>query len=339
MSGLKLISRNGIWNVTGSVAGQRIRKSLGTRDRGRAEELRAQIEARIWKRHIYGEEAIRTFEEAALKYLEMGGEGRFVPALLHHFKGRQVASIKPGEVRAAALEIYPSAGAATRNRQAITPARSIINHAASLGWCAPIKVDLFPVPASRKHKPVDRQWLDAFLRQADADGLPHLAGLVLFMNQTGARVSEAVRLEGRHVDVTNRIALLERTKTDEWSPRYLTAELALRIGALAPEPDLPVFRYTDPKAVNRRIAAVCKRAGIEARTTHSAGRHSFGTNAMNLPGASIKAAMEAGGWKSVALFLKTYVHVQDAGRAIAAKLDEQAGLVGTDLTHSKRRSS
>lgn len=336
MSGLRIIARNGVWHATGTVAGDRVRQSLGTRDKAQAEELRAALEARLWKRHTYGEEAVRTFEEAALKYLQAGGEGRFVPPILHHYKGRNVATIKPGELREAALTIYPKGTAATRNRQAVTPARSIINHAASLGWCQPIKVDLFPVPQSRKHKPVSRAWIEAFMRQADQDSLPHLSAIVLFMNQTGARVSEAVRLEGQHVDLGSRIALLERTKTDEWSARYLTAELALRIGALGMTHGSPVFRYTDPKAVNRRIAAVCARAKIEARTTHSAGRHSFGTNAMNVPGASIKAAMEAGGWKSVSLFLRTYVHAEDGGREIAAKFDAQTGTIGTDLTRDRR---
>ena len=74
-----------------------------------------------------------------------------------------------------------------------------------------------------------------------------------------------------------------------------------------------MFRYTDPKAVNRRMKAVCRRAGIEYRSTHSAGRHSFGTNAMK-EGADVKEAMDAGRWKSAKLFLETYVHSEEAGR-------------------------
>ena len=339
MPGLILKQREGVWYAAGTVAGKRIRKSLETRDRGVAEELRAQYEARLWKSHTYGEEAVRTFEEAALSYMQQGGEGRFLAPIIKHFKGRSIGSIKPAEIRAMALAIYPKAIAATRNRQALIPARAVINHAHDLGWCQPMKVKHFETQKSTKHKPVDRNWLETFVRQADQDGLPHLASIVLFMNQTGARVSEAVNLLGEHVDLEQRIAVLAKTKTDEWSPRYLTGELVSRIAALGLAHGEPVFRYTDPKAVNRRMKAVAKRAKIDPRSTHSAGRHSFGTSAMNVPGASIKAAMDAGGWKSAKLFMETYVHSHEAGRSLAEKFDQQNGPVGTDMAQASHRKA
>lgn len=336
MPNLTLRQRDGVWHVSGSIGGERIRKSLGTRDRARAEELRAQLEARLWKRHTYGEEAVRTFEEAALSYMAQGGERAYLPALIKHFRGRNVGSIAAGDIREAAIELYPSAGPATRNRQGITPARAVINHAHSRKWCPPIRVKLFKVARSRKSVPVDRAWLDAFMARADADGLPHLSGIVLFMHQTGARVSEAVRLMGAQVNLSKRLALLERTKNGEPSVRHLTAELALRMGALGIEDAAPVFRYTDRCAVTRRMKEVCKRAGIEPRSSHAAGRHSFGTNAMK-GGARVKAAMEAGGWKSARLFLETYVHDGEGGQDVASIFDRQTGPIGTDLATAARR--
>lgn len=344
MSGLKLECKGGVWYATGTVAGQRIRKSLKTRDRGTAEEVRAQYEATLWKRHTYGEAAIRTFDEAALHYLEQGGEGRFLPPILKHFKGRAVGTITPAEIRAMALELYPKAAASTRNRQALIPARAVINHAHDLGWCGALKVKQFDVPKSKKHKPVSRAWIDAFMQEADRSKLPHLSALVLFMHQTGARISEAVRLEGRHLDLGQRIAMLERTKTDEWSPRFLTAELVTRIAGLEYDQDRPVFGYTDPKAANRRIKVVAARAyydegktkPLEVRTSHSAGRHSFATNAVaaKLP---IKDVMDAGGWKSAKLFMETYVHSLEAGRNVASAFDKESGPIGGKLTNPKPR--
>lgn len=337
MSELKPKLRNGTYYAFGTVNGKRIRRSLKTGDHGRAKELCAQFEARLWKRSVYGDEAVRTFEEAAVVYLRQGGEGRFLPRILHHFKGRVVGNINPGDVREAAMHLYPKASSATRNRQAIIPTRAVINAAAEMGWCSHIRVKLFPVPKSRKHMPVDRSWLDAFMAQADRDGLPHLSALVLFMNQTAARRSEAVNLLGAHVDLEQRIAVLAKTKTEEWSVRHLTAELALRIGALGLQDDQPVFRYTTAPAVNRRMQSVCKRADIPYRSTHSAGRHSFGTNAMKLPGTRIRQAMDAGGWKSAKLFMETYVHEQDAGRDLVEKMDAQTGPVGTDLAQASKQ--
>lgn len=337
MPGLKLKEREGIWYAVGTYDGQRIRDSLGTRDRKEAAEKLAIYQAQLFKRSTYGEEAVRLFEEAAVSYMRQGGEARFLTKIIKHFKNRRIASIKPGEIRDMALTLYPGKTAATRNRQALIPARAVINHAHSLGWCPPIKIKMFDGPKSRKHTPVDDTWLEKFMAQADADKLQHLSGLVLFMNQTGARVSEAVNLMGEHVDLVNRTAVLAKTKTEEWSVRQLTAELVVRLSALGLADGVPVFSYTDSKAVNKRIAAVCVRADIEKRTTHSAGRHSFGTNAMNVPEANIKDAMEAGGWKSAKLFLETYVHSSDAGKRLAEKFDKKKGLIATESAQPVER--
>jgi integrase len=335
--GLRLeLSKRGIWQAVGSLAGKRIRKSLGTRDEGTATELKAAYEARLWQRRTYGEEAVRTFEEAALSYMEHGGEARFLGPLIQHFKGRTLGSIKPAELRAAAMAIYPKAGPATRNRQGIIPARAVVLHGHDLGWCGSIRVKQFDVPKSRKHKAVDRTWMDAFMAEADKSLLPHLSALALFMHQTGARVSEATRLEGQHVDLPNRLAVLEKTKTGEWSPRELTAELVARISGLKPKDKVRVFGYTDPKAVNRVAKRVAKRAGIEPLSTHSFGRHSFGTNSLALTG-DIKGVMDAGDWKSAKLFMETYVHSRDAAKNIVSKYDEQTGPIDINRAMSLKR--
>lgn len=339
MPGLKPKSINGIWYAHGTFNGKRIRESLGTRDEKAAKELCAHYEARLWKRHTYGEEAVRTFEEAALSYMQQGGEGRYLAKIIKHFKGRSLGSIKPAEIRQMAIELYPKAQPSTRNRHAIVPARAVVNHGHDLGWCGPMKVKQFDIPKSRKHKPVDRAWLDSFMAEADKSRLPHLSALVLFMHQTGARVSEAINLMGEHVDLGERVVILAKTKTDEWVPRYLSAELVGRIAALGLHDGERVFSYSDRQAVNRRMKAVAKRAGIDQRSTHSAGRHSFATNTIKA-GARIKDAMEAGGWKSAALFMGTYVHSEEAGRTVAGIFDRQTGPIDIKLAQDvKRRRS
>jgi integrase len=337
MSELEVKWRGGVAYAVGTINGERIRKSLKTRDAKRAQEQCALYEARIWKRHNYGEEAVRLFEEAAVSYMEQGGEERFLTPVIKYFRGMPLGKIKPADLRSMALQVYPTASNATKNRQALIPARAIINHAHDRGWCAPVKVKMFEVPKPNKHKPVDQKWLKSFIAQADEDKLWHLSALVLFMNRTGARVSEAIRVQGEHLDLSEGIAVLAKTKTDEWSVRYLTTELIARISALGPEEGKRIFRYTDPKAVNRRIKAVCKRAKIEYRSTHSAGRHSFGTNAMRVPNADIKAAMDAGGWKSAKLFMETYVHSHDAGKNLARKFERQSGAIGTIVAQSNQK--
>ena len=327
---LKVVWRNGIAYAVGTYDGKRVRQSLKARDDDKARRECLNLEDRLWKRRQLGEAAVRTFEEAAESYLKQGGDGKFLPRILRYFKGRALSSITPGEIRTMALTLYPRHAPATRNRQGIVPARAVIRHGHSLGWCNSISVELFPVPKSRKHTPVDATWLAAFLARADQDKLPHLAALVLFMNRTAARVSEAIRVIGKDFDLGARKVILGKTKEGEDEVRILPADALMRIAALIRGPNDRVFGYTDPKAPNRRIRAVCKRAGIPYRPTHSAGRHSFGTNTMNL-GAKLKDAMDAGGWKTARLFVETYVHSADAGRAVARIFDAETGPVDANL--------
>lgn len=338
--GLALRCVDGVWHVSGSIAGERIRKSLGTRDETIALQLKADYETRLWKRHQLGEEAVRSFEEAAVEYLKhggkegAGGDGTYLPAILTHFKGRRVGSITGAELRSMANTIYPGRAAATKNRQAIVPARAVIMYAHHLGWCGAISVEQFKVPKSRKHKPVTRAWLNAFMAESDRRKLPHLSALVLYMHQTGTRVSEAIRITGKDVNLAQRMVILGKTKTGEDETRYLTAELVGRIAGLGSGPLERVFGYTDPKAVNRVMKRVATDAGIDHRSTHSAGRHSFATNAL-AAGAAIKDTMDAGGWKSARLFLETYVHSHEAGQNVAAVFDRQTGPIDINEASAK----
>jgi len=328
MPGLKVQWRNGVAYATGTVAGNRIRESLGTRDKALAEELRAQLEARYWKRHSYGEEAVRTFDEAVTAYVTAGGENLFLHPLLEHFKGRVLGTIKPGEIQNAARTIYPGRKPATWNRQVIVPARAVINHAAGLGWCAPIKVGHFKTEKVRRQA-ANRAWLNAFLGQADADELPHVAAAVLFMWGTGARVSEAVRILPEHVDLHRRLVLLEATKTDEWAPCYITNELVVRLANLDKQEGSPIFGYASRFGLYSRMRAVCRRAKIAWHPPHEAGRHSYATNALAM-GATPRQVMEGGRWKSARLVLEVYAHADNGGRDIADMFD-------TDLAQSKSK--
>lgn len=258
---------------------------------------------------------MNTFGAAADSYVSHGGETRYLPKLLKIFGPTDVTHITPMAVRTAAIEYFPDVLPATRNRQAITPARAVLYHAHELGWRMPARIRLFPAPKTRITVPASRRWIEAFVDQCDLDKVSHLAALVLFMNLCGARVSEAVNLMGEHVDLNQRTAVLVKTKTDINSLRYLPDHLVERIRDLGLKPGERVFRYTSRFSVNERIAAVCERAKIPYKSSHTVGRHAFATNALNA-GVSVRVAMDAGGWKSSTIFLETYSHTVDAGRVV-----------------------
>ena len=320
---LKLTRRpNGWYYAAGTVDGQRVRKSLGTRDRTEAAAELDLYREKLRKGRALGAAHIRTFEEAALSYMEAEGEAKYLAPLLHRFKGRSLASIHPGDIIAAAIALYPAGSGATRNRHVITPARAVINPAAGRGWCDSIAVKAFKVQRPRRTV-VGRDWIDAFLARADHDGLPHLAAAVLFMWQNGARVSETARVMSDHLDLSARLIWLARTKESAWEKRHLSLELTARIANLDKSEGRPLFGYADRHGIRNRMRAVCRRARIAYVPPHQAGRHSAVSNAL-ADGASLADVMEGMGWKSADLVLETYAHARDAGRAIADLHDANA---------------
>jgi integrase len=260
-----------------------------------------------------------TFETAAASYIEHGGERRYLDPIIAYFKGRPLSSIHPFDIRTMAEALYPVQSNSTRNRQAVTPARAVLMHGYERGWCNLIRVKRFKQARPNRPKPASPVWLHTFARQCDKDGLPHLAAIVLFMAQSGARISEAVALCWSEVDLTARTALLLKTKTSTNSMRFLTDDLVGRLRDLRGHANASdrVFRYTSRHSVNERIRAVCGRAGIPHKPPHTCGRHTFATRAIEL-GMDVRTTMAAGDWRSSSVFLETYVHPRaNAGRIVA----------------------
>ncbi len=265
----------------------------------------------------------KTFAATAASYLEHGGEARYLAPIIEHFGSTPVGAICAFDVKQMALRLYPDQSNATRNRQALTPARAVILHGHERGWCSLIRIKKLKESKPRPKAPASPIWMHAFIRRCDRDGLPHLAALVLFMAQTAARVSEALSLQWRDVDLPARRAMILKTKTGTNSTRHLTDEQVSRLRAMrGSEPDdAPVFRYRNRHAVNERIKAVCRRADISYKSSHLCGRHTFATTAIDL-GMDVRTAMEAGDWKTSSIFLGIYVHPrQNSGRIVADRFN------------------
>jgi Site-specific recombinase XerD len=259
-----------------------------------------------------------TFAEAAASYIEHGGTNRYLDKILPLIGDMPLSAIYPFDIRELAKTLFPTQTNATRNRCVITPVRAICYHAYDRGWGPVVRIRNFKEERPKRKKAASQAWLHALVRQCMKDGIPHVAALILFMSQTGARVSEAIALKWKDVDLVGRTALLVKTKTDRNSTRWLTDQLVARLYRLAEgrEPEDRVFRYTNRHAVNERIAAVCKRAGITYKPSHTCGRHAFANNTLAM-GIDIKSIMDAGGWRSAAVFLGTYANPRNAGRVVA----------------------
>lgn len=298
--------------------GKRIRRALGTQDARKAEEARAQLETRIWRASIYGTDDVYTFGECSLAYAKDGGETRYLVAITEQLATVRLKDITPKLIRDAARKAYPTAKASTVNRQAITPARAVINYGHSQGWCAPIKVKGFPIEKPVR-RAVDRAYLDAIRPHLP----PQLFALMLFLHQTGRRVSEALALTPSDLD--GKRVSIAKTKNGDAAVAYLSNELADLIGKLVPRHGL-LFGYVDRSSLYPTLRRAAKKAGVPYLGTHQVGRHSFATT-LSEAGWGTKAIAEAGGWKTTRLVAETYEHPANAAERASLTFDKKPAKV------------
>lgn len=318
--------RGEIWHYRGTVAGRRLRGTCGTSDKGVAQRIAAEAESRAWNRHLDGPTAHVTFAQAAIAYRQAEKSTRFLTKIEDHWRDTKLTDITAGAIRQSGILLCPKGKGATRNRQIIVPTCAIINHAAKMGWCNPIKPDRFN--ANAKTKPyATAEWVESFAAQARADGMPHLAALCLFMFGTAARLGEAVRLAWADVDLNRRTAILTGMKPKPWSrvahlPPPVLAALA-NIGGNR-KPDALVFGYAGGGSVKYTWDNVVRRAGIARMTPHSC-RHGFATAALRA-GIDPKTVAKLGGWRDVATVMRFYAHArEDATLSDAVFVNSPAG--------------
>lgn len=309
MARLRLYKRGKVWWVDGILNGERVRESTRETERKAADDYALSRETSAKKEREFGPESVLTFGAATGFYLDAGKSTRYLTPIFNKWEKRLVREIKPGHVHDLARELYPKGGPATRNRQVISPVQAVINHSAKRGLCSPIRVERFKVP---KHQPrvATMDWLEAFMRASS----PHLAALAQFMAMTGARISEAVRLEWREVDLTDGMALLRHTKNGDPRAVRLPKPLVVTLSNL-PEREGKVFGYKSRQSIQTPWANAEARAKIDHIPPHDAGRRLFATS-MIQAGVDPVTVAKAGGWKSVRMVVEVYAQPADTIQAV-----------------------
>lgn len=310
MSDLKLYKRGNVWHIRGSVYGIRVRKSTGTSSREHAEAYRLKVEKELLDRHHFGPEKTATFAEAAVLYLEGGGESRFIEPALHWFGMRRLRDITQSDLVRFAAETYPGVSAHALNRQAYTPVIAVMRAGAKAGMCS---MPAFTRPKAPRRKVVeyaDSEWLRAFLEAARPN--PNLYAIVLFLTTTGARVSEACGLLRNDVNQRRKTALLRHTKNGEARTVTLSDATFDAMSMVPPRPGSELmFGYRSRFSVNQAIERVCARSGLQYLSSHKLGRHAFAARMLD-QGHSVKMVQEAGGWKSFRMVSDVYGHLEQS---------------------------
>jgi len=312
---LKRFKRGRVWYIRGTVRGIHVYETTGTPDCTRAEEYRARREAQLWDRAMHGDRGSHSFGEAALIYLQSRQPGPSFRVTLRplvvNFEHRPVDKINQPAIDQYIAMHHRSAAPGTIIRAVITPMTAVLRVAAKRGWC--------DVPAfERPRVPTpETRWLsreEACLLVHAAS--PHLRPLLIFLLHTGARLSEALRLDWSHVDLTARRVIFMNTKNGEHRGVPLNQDAFLALAGLA-ERDGPVFltpagsAYYDSgglggSPIKRAFKTACRRAGIEGLRVHDL-RHTF-ASWLVMSGAPLRTVAELLGHKTLAMVYR-YSHL------------------------------
>jgi integrase len=302
---IKIYKRGEVWHYRGTVAGRLIRGSTKATVKEVAQRIAADIEGRHWKGHLDGPASVLTFAQAAMLYRAAGKSDRFLCKIEDHWKDTPIKAITAGAIRQSAIVLYPTAGPATRNRQAIVPTQAIINHAAEHEYCPHIRVKRFPVIKKAK-VPVTWEWVQAFMKAANDVSNPGIAALACLMFLTGARISQALAVRWSDVDFRARTVKIGSAKGGDERINHMQPELIAALANLPGERTGRLFVFKSRGNARTQWAGACRRAGIKYLSYHRC-RHGFATGLLHR-GVNPKTVANRGGWKDVKLMLDTYGH-------------------------------
>ena len=213
---------SGIYHVRGTHHGIRVDQSARTRVLRDAEAVKERLERKIFDEVVLGKPQQRSFAEAAIGYMNAGGEKRYLaPILKAYVKGPDRKPVRFGAMLLNAIEqsvidelagvVMPTGKASTRNRCVYTPVAAVLNYAADQRSFAFNRIAIrrpkqqFVRPDHRT--PLEVEWW--------LERTKHLTPLMTAYVGTGARASELLNLEWGDVSLrTTKITLWEDdTKT------------------------------------------------------------------------------------------------------------------------------
>jgi integrase len=278
----------------GSYLGVSLCRSTKTDKRSVAVKIVKQWESEI-ERSCFTPQGRKTFLEAAVSYLQAGGEKWTVGKLIERFKDTYLDEIDQAAIDQAAAEIPGSP--ATKNRKIYTPLSAILKHAG-----ADFRIKRPSGSGGRQIadwlRPEDAGKLFRAAKEIDAE----FSSLLVFLCYTGCRLSEALNLQCADVDLSNGEAFVRKTKNGHprrvYLPAAVIAELASHPRGL--ERSGKVFRWTKCGRIYALHRETARRAGVTLpqRSSFHLYRHTYATWMRRYADADAKTLVATGAWIS-----------------------------------------
>jgi integrase len=240
------------WTIRGTYLRVYVDRSSGTDRKPVALQRLRNLERRI-ERGEYPERpadpGAPTFLTAAVGYMRAGRCRVHMAKLISHFGETPLADIDQAAIDAAALELFPAATPATRNRKVYTPVSAVLRHAG-------VRIDL------KRPKGAKGQVRTDFMTPEDAGVIiaaaeqrdPAFALLLRFLLYTGVRIGEAMALRWEDTDLDDRLARVRTSKNGDPRTMLLRADLAADL--IAHRGDArhgPVFGFTRGGGLKDRL--------------------------------------------------------------------------------------
>jgi len=325
---LKISRREGspFWQITGSIAGERVRESSGTADRQQAELRRIEIEKALLSRRKRREDY--TLADAILAYLDQGGEDTFLKPINQRLGRLRLSEIDQDIIDRTAAEAFATFtrgkkvkayNKATIVRQFYTPLASVLHYAADLGWTPYIRIRK-PKVTRPSPKWANEKWFAKFFAHAS----PELAAMVTFLAGTGCRISEVLLAEWSDTNLDEGRMYVRTTKNGDPRLVYLPPFVVTALRPFEEDTGRVFTAYASRFTVNKAIARVCKKAKIEYLSTHKVGSHTYATNLSIYAGMDAKALTETGRWKDPK---STHFYTHFVTREMAKKADALAQIL------------
>jgi integrase len=308
----------------------RVRQRAASNRLALAREEAAALEARILRDGWHGERrGARSFAEAVTSYIKAEPREPAEVARLDRVL-RGLGDVTLGEINQETMDglrdklLQPGASPATITRAIITPVRTVMRHAHRRGWCDP---PLFEIPRQPKGRTL--YMLPAEVERLVAASAAHLEPIILFLIDTGARVSECLSLQWRDVDLGGARAILWMTKNGHrrdvpLGPRTIAALASL------PHRDGAVFRWSLRRGaveltrayadqglgwggqIKKAWAGAIRRAGLDPAFTPHVLRHSW-ASWHYAAHRDLLLLKRDGDWSSVTL-CERYAHLLPGGQ-------------------------
>jgi len=302
------------WIMFTTPSGERIRRSAATEVKARAQELHDQLKAESWRIAKLGEKPRRTWDEAALKWLEETQHKKShhddvakIRWLQQFFRGKYLDELKRDVIASIGELKRKERTPATANR-ILALIRSILRRAAyDWEWIEkPPMIKLYREPKRRV------RYLTPMQASKLLNELPeHLADMTRFSLATGLRKANVTKLEWSQVDIARKVAWIHPDQAKAGKPIHVTLN-ATAINVLTKQIGKHpkwVFTYKGKpiEQVNTKAwYKALERAGIENFRWHDL-RHTW-ASWLTQQGVPLNVIQEMGAWESSEM-VRRYAHL------------------------------